>query len=98
VFTTVWEYEVAVERRDEFVEIYGPTGDWVALFRGAAGYRETILLQDVAHAERFVTLDRWDSRAAYEAFRAAHEAAYAALDERTQGLTRGERHLGGFVS
>ena len=94
MFTTIWEYDVPAEHRGAFVQVYGPTGRWAALFRGAAGYRETLLLHDVTHADRFVTLDRWDSRAAYEAFRAAQRVAYEALDADTQGLTRAERHLG----
>ena len=96
VFTTAWEYEVPAEHRSAFVRIYGPAGRWADLFRGAAGYLETVLLQDVSHAERFVTLDRWGSRAAYHAFHAAQRSAYEALDAETQGLARAERHLGGW--
>ena len=94
MFTTVWEYEVGPEQRSKFIEIYGASGAWATLFRRAAGYRETILLQDVGDPERFMTLDRWDSRHAYEEFLESHQSAYQALDRKTTGLTRAERHLG----
>lgn len=94
MFTTIWEYEIGPDRRGEFLETYGASGAWAGLFRRASGFLETVLLQDVERPERFLTLDRWESRAAYEAFRAAERSAYEALDRETAGLTRAERHLG----
>ena len=96
MFTTIWEYEVPEARRADFEATYGPEGEWVQLFRRAAGFRETVLLRDVSSPASYVTLDRWVSRAAYEEFRIIHAAAYAALDESTTGLTLAERHLGTF--
>lgn len=96
VFTTVWEYEVPDARRTQFEALYGAEGEWVRLFRQAAGFRETVLLRSVASPATYVTLDRWASRAAYEEFRVVHAAAYAALDDAAAGLTLAERHLGTF--
>lgn len=98
MFTSIWVYDVGLEQRERFIEAYGPEGAWAALFRCADGYGETMLLHDVAHAERFVTLDRWTSRAAHDAFRAGWAAAYTALDAATEVLTRSEAHLGSFES
>lgn len=98
VFTSVWEYQVAPQQRGGFVEAYGATGAWAELFRGAAGYRDTILLQDLGDSGRFVTLDRWDSPKAFEEFHTLERAAYAALDTLTAGLTVSENHLGTFES
>jgi heme-degrading monooxygenase HmoA len=94
MFTTIWEFEVDADTRDDFVRVYGPAGAWVQLFRTAAGFRETILLQDIARPERLVTLDRWDSRAAWDAFRQGQHDAYTELDLVTGCLARTERHLG----
>lgn len=94
MFTTVWEYQVGPDRRSKFIEVYGASGSWAALFRRAPGYRETVLLQDLGQPERFLTLDRWDSREAYEEFLESRRSAYQALDRETAGLTRAERHLG----
>ena len=94
MFTTIWEFEVDPDVRDYFVQVYGPAGAWAELFRAAPGFRETVLLQDVGRPDRLVTLDRWESRAAWETFRQAQATAYADLDRSTSGLARTERHLG----
>lgn len=94
MFTTIWEFDVDADARDDFVRVYGPAGAWARLFGTAPGFRETLLLQDVARPERLVTLDRWESRAAWEAFRQAQATAYTDLDLATSGLARTERHLG----
>lgn len=96
MFTTIWEYEVSEARRADFETAYGADGNWVRLFQGAPGFRETLLLRGVSSPLTYVTLDRWTSRAAYEEFRIVHAGAYAALDEATAGLTLAERHLGTF--
>jgi heme-degrading monooxygenase HmoA len=98
MYTTIWEYTVDPEHQAEFLQLYGSAGAWVALFSRTVGFQETVLLRDVSRPERYVTLDRWESREAYEAFRTAERAAYAALDARTAGLTRSERHLGALES
>jgi heme-degrading monooxygenase HmoA len=95
-YTYVWEFHVEPGRQREFEREYGPDGAWVALFRQAAGYIETLLLRDRANPVRYVTVDRWDSVEAYRAFRAKFSAEYAALDARCSGLTRHERALGEF--
>lgn len=94
MFTTIWEFEVDADVRDDFLRVYGPSGAWATLFRAAPGFRETILLQDVARPDRLVTFDRWESRGAWEAFRHAQHDAYTDLDLATSGLARTERHLG----
>jgi len=44
----------------------------------------------------YLTIDRWISRAAYEAFVRAVGPAHAALDRRGDALTVRERRLGAF--
>ena len=75
MFTTAWMFHVDEEHRDRFIKAYGPDGAWASLFGRGDGYVDTILLQDVAHAERFVTLDRWATRAAHDAFRRSFHIA-----------------------
>ena len=98
MFTTIWEFEVDPDVHEDFVRVYGPSGAWAALFRTARGFRETILLEDVARPDRLVTLDRWESRGDWEAFRQARHDAYTSLDLATSGLARTERHLGTLES
>ena len=98
MFTTAWMFHVDEEHRDRFIKAYGPDGAWASLFGRGDGYVDTILLQDVTHAERFVTLDRWATRAAHDAFRTGWAEAYLALDAESEALTRSETHLGSFES
>ena len=96
MFEIVWEYEVRPEKVEAFEALYGPEGDWAYLFSRADGYVETRLLRDTAQPMLYLTIDRWISRAAYEAFVRAVEPAYAALDRRGDALTVRERRLGAF--
>lgn len=95
-FTTVWEFRVRGERREEFERHYGPEGSWALLFRQAEGYVGTELLKDRSDALRYLTIDRWASAAAYRAFRAEFARPYATLDERCAGLTTHEAALGEY--
>ena len=97
MFTTIWEYEVPAGRREAFINVYGAAGRWAILFRRSPGYLGTMLLHDLGDPDRCLTLDRWESRQAFEAFLAANRADYDALDRETAGLTIRERHLG-FVT
>lgn len=92
----VWEFEVAEDKAQEFERAYDGEGEWVRLFRGGPGYQGTTLLRDSDKPRRYVTVDRWTTRAAYDAFRAAHKDEYAAIDARCVTLTTAERLIGYF--
>jgi heme-degrading monooxygenase HmoA len=96
-YTYLWEFHVTGERREEFENDYGPGGAWARLFRQSPGYIETLLLRDTANAGRYVTIDRWQSEAAYQAFRSRFAAEYRELDERCQHLTTKEISLGQYA-
>src|SRR3982750_206959 len=95
VHLIVWKFRPEAGKEAEFEAAYGPRGTWAALFaRGSAGYLGT----ELARAEdgSYLTVDRWASRAAYEAFRARSEEEYAALDRACEALTASETPLGTF--
>jgi heme-degrading monooxygenase HmoA len=96
VYAIFWEYEVRPDQVAAFEALYGADGDWARIFRRADGYLETRLFRDTARPTRYLTVDRWLSRAAYEAFARASGSAYAALDRRGDALTVRERRLGSF--
>lgn len=98
MYTTIWQYELAAGQSEKFEAYYGQAGPWVALFRGASGYRETVLLRDVSDSARYVTLDHWDSADAYERFRRDSGDEYARIDSEAAGLTIAEHHLGTVTS
>jgi heme-degrading monooxygenase HmoA len=96
VYEIFWEYEVRPEQVGAFEKLYGADGEWARLFRQVDGYVETRLFRDADRPTRWLTVDRWRSRASYEAFIQSAGPAYAALDRRGDALTVRERRLGAF--
>ena len=96
MFLALWEFEVKSGCEERFQSVYGPSGDWVRLFRTDPRFIETRLLHDPAEPTRYITLDFWQSRSAYESFKELHGAAYSTLDKSSESLTRRERCLGSF--
>lgn len=95
-YVYVWEFVVAPGREQEFLAAYGPSGAWSVLFRKAPGYIETLLLQDHACPGRFLTIDRWSSQSAHDAFLVRFHAEYEALDRACEALTQHESSLGSY--
>lgn len=96
MYVLVWEFIIRAECQDEFQAIYGPQGDWARLFRRSEGYERTELLHDASGALRYITLDYWKSRQAFEHFQREHRAEYQALDNRCAHLTEKETRVGEF--
>ncbi len=96
MYEIFWEYEVRPEGTAAFEDLYGADGEWTRLFRSADGYVETVLFRDTDEPTRYLTVDRWDSRAAFEAFIQTAGSAYTALDRRGDELTVRERRVGAF--
>ena len=96
-YATLWTFSVQPDRKAEFEFHYGPEGTWVRLFRRAPGYLGSVLLQDRADAHRYVTIDRWESREAWQAFRQHFASEYERLDREFEGMTTAEAPLGEFT-
>jgi len=92
----IWAYQVLPGKVDDFYELYGPKGSWVALFRRAPGYLDTQLLLDRIQAGRFVTIDRWESKVAFTSFRDKFAEEFDRLDRLGEQLTSHEVLLGEF--
>ncbi len=95
-YTYIWEFLVAPDKQREFTEHYRPDGSWAVLFAMAPGYIETLLLHDRNDPARFVTVDRWESDAAFLAFKRDFAEEYADMDRQYEGLTLSERFLGEY--
>jgi heme-degrading monooxygenase HmoA len=89
VFVRVWRFRAAAGREDAFERFNGSAGDWAQLFRKAAGYFGTDLHRADVPGE-YITIDRWESRDAWEAFRRDYADAYEALDREGENLTVSE--------
>jgi len=96
MYVIIWEYRVRAGSEAAFEQAYGREGEWVRLFEQGQGYRGTELHRDLAGGRRYVTIDRWTSRAAYDALHDRHVAEYDAIDRRCEPLTEHEELLGTF--
>lgn len=96
MFVALWEYEVKPGCEKRFEEAYGPDGDWAKLFQSDSHFREMRLVRDAFHRGVYLTMDFWESRAAYEEFMAAHKQEYKALDAAGEELTIRECRLGWY--
>ena len=93
----VWAYRIAPGREAEFERLYGMDGEWARLFRRSEDYLGTDLFRDTGEAARYMTVDRWTSQQAYDAFLRRMRDDYAALDARGEALTVEETRLGVLV-
>lgn len=93
MFAIVWRYSVPTEQAPQFVDAYGPAGDWARLFAMAPGYAgtELIVCDDDG---TFVTVDRWETRSAFDKFVEVHRVGYDELDQRLASLTTDEALIG----
>lgn len=90
MFVRVWQFRVKPGSAGEFEEIYGPQGAWAQLFRRAAGYLGTELRPVPDASGEYQTVDRWDTRAAWNAFLERHRPAYESLDRHCDALIERE--------
>ena len=95
-FTAVWEFYVRSDKCRAFEKAYGPNGDWAKLFGQGEGYIRTELIRDPKTPGRYVTVDFWKSRQAFERFKKQNIAAYKALDKKCNSLTKSEKLIGEF--
>ncbi len=96
MYVILWEYAVRPQKLPSFLNTYGPEGAWARLFRQAEGFLGVELLRADDDGTRFVTLDRWRSRADFQAFRAGFSQVYETLDAELEELTVSETRIGGF--
>jgi heme-degrading monooxygenase HmoA len=93
-YAYIWEYSVRPECVADFEKAYGPSGPWVELFRRAGGYVRTELHRDRRNANRYLTIDYWESAEAWEAFRSGKSSEFEAIDARCEGFTLEEHEIG----
>jgi len=94
----LWEFQARHGQEAEFEQAYGPDGVWASFFRQGEGFLGTELWRDQEKVGRYITVDRWTTREAFEIFRAGHLEEYQTVDRRCEMLTERECHLGSFTS
>ena len=96
MYVILWRFRLRMGRQSEFERAYGLSGEWTLLFHRSDGYLGSELLRYSDDSRVYLTLDRWASRAAYQAFRARFSSEYQRLDRRFEELTEEEAPLGAF--
>ena len=95
-YLIIWEFRVRMDMEERFEKAYGPRGDWAEFFAQGEGYVKTELNHDLKDSRRYVTLDFWVSREAYENFRRQHSSEYGAPDQKFEEMTEKELEIGKF--
>jgi quinol monooxygenase YgiN len=98
MYVIIWQFVVKPGAESDFERAYGPDGIWSQFFRRGPGYLGTELLRDLEAVQRYLTIDRWSSRAAFESFQARFAGGYAAIDRQCEALTESETRMGSFES
>ena len=91
----VFTYDVSDP--DGFERVYGPEGKRPE-FRSGRGYVGTELLRDLEIPGRYLLVDRWESRDAYNDFVAANREEYMRRVDDTAFHHASELRLGTFES
>jgi heme-degrading monooxygenase HmoA len=94
----IWKFRPPAGREDEFARAYAGDGRWARLFETAEGFLATELLPPADPGEPWLTIDRWRSRDAFEAFQRESGAEYQALDAELEGVAGEEEFVGAFGS
>jgi heme-degrading monooxygenase HmoA len=92
----VWKFRPTEGREEEFALAYGADGVWAALFGKANGYLGTSLYRPGQTGSWWLTIDRWDSAAAFETFGHDFGEEYRALDAELEGIAGDEEFVGAF--
>ena len=92
----IWQFEPCPGRQLEFAAAYSSDGAWAQLFQQAEGFIGTALLAPAEHGGPWLTIDRWESKLAFERFQGSLGEAYRTLDVALSELTAAEHFVGAF--
>lgn len=90
-----YRYRVHPTQVRAFEHAYGPAGPWAKLFARHPGYKRTRLFRHREQTDVYVTVDVWESKADFDAFRRLYSEDYRRLDKQLT-LLKLEEHLLGF--
>ena len=98
VYVRICEYTARPEVRAEFENFYGPDGEWVQFFRRSKGFMRKEFLRDRNAENRYLSLDYFVSKSAYDDFLRDFRQEYDALDRRCDGVRDTQKEIGAFVA
>ncbi len=92
----IWKFRPPEGYEEEFAAAYDGKGLWAGLFGKAKGFGGTTLLRPAEPDGWWLTIDRWDSIAEFEAFGHDFGDEYRALDAQLEGIAGEEEFVGAF--
>jgi len=92
----VWKFRPLQGREQEFERAYSGEGAWAALFGRSTVFRGTALFRPESAGGWWLTLDRWESAADFEAFQRDFGGDYRELDAELEGVAGEEELVGAF--
>src|SRR3954452_4636447 len=92
----IWKFRPPEGREAEFEKAYSSSGEWAKLFRNAPGFQATSLLRPTESGGWWLTIDRWESAANFEAFTQVFGEQYRALDIKLASVAGEEEFVGAF--
>ena len=90
------EFVVKEESRGRFELAYGPGGAWSKLLAGQAGFRGTTVLRDGRNAQRYLTVELWDSEEIREQTLRELASGYSELEAALAEWVESRSELGVF--
>ncbi len=98
MYVVIWEFKVLPECLLAFIALCGPEGEWAGWFRESPHYIETSLLKSDQADNVFITIDKWESKSAYDSFYQSDQATFIRLDEKGDLLTTEEKLIGAYTT
>jgi heme-degrading monooxygenase HmoA len=95
VIEVFYRYRVHPQQVRAFEHAYGQNGPWVQLFARHPAYRRTRLFRHKTDPHIYVTVDVWETKEAYDDFRAQNADEYNRLDAQL-AMLKLEEHLLGY--
>jgi heme-degrading monooxygenase HmoA len=92
----IWRFDPAPGHEHDFAAAYACDGPWARLFNHAEGFIGTTLLAPYEPGGPWLTLDRWESRSAFDRFQDTYGETYRSLDVELSHLTTDELFIGAF--
>ena len=89
-----YRYRVHPLQVRAFEHAYGSDGPWARLFGRHPGFKRTRLFRHKQEPNVYVTVDVWQSKADYDAFKRMHGGDYRRLDKQVALLKLEESFLG----
>ncbi len=90
-----YRYRVHPAQVRAFEHAYGSTGPWAKLFARHPGFKRTRLFRHKEQADVYVTVDVWETKADFDAFRRLYGDEYRRLDKQL-AMLKLEEHLLGY--